>query len=51
MIKKISVINAQHKITIPKEIREQLNLEINDFLQWEINDNYIIIKPLKIIIE
>jgi len=51
MIKKISVINDQYKVTIPKEIREELGLEINDFIHWEINNNHIIIKPTKLIIE
>jgi len=51
MTKKINRISEQYKVTIPKEIREQLSLEINDFLHWEVKDKYIIIKPAKLIFE
>lgn len=51
MSEKINRINGQYKVTIPKEIREKLSLEIDDFLHWEIQDKHIIIKPAKLIVE
>jgi bifunctional DNA-binding transcriptional regulator/antitoxin component of YhaV-PrlF toxin-antitoxin module len=51
MIKEINRINGQYKVTIPRQIREDLGLEIDDFLHWEVIDRHIVIKPVKLITE
>jgi len=42
-----TVISAKFQTTIPKKIREQLKLSINDALDWQVDhDGKIIVEPL-----
>ena len=40
-------ISDGHSTLLPAEIRKTLNLAPGDILQWDIDDNTIIIKPRK----
>lgn len=47
-IKKISKVLKQNLTTIPKEIRNEFEIEEGTFIKWIINDDKsITIKPLK----
>ena len=39
-------ITRKYQITIPKEVREKLNLHIGDLLKVEVEDDKIILKPI-----
>ena len=39
-------ITRKYQITIPKEVREKLNLRIGDFLKVEVEDDKIVLKPI-----
>ena len=39
-------ITRKYQITIPKEVREKLNLRIGDLLKVEVEDDKIVLKPL-----
>lgn len=41
-----TVITSKFQTTIPKKIREKLKLAINDALEWRIEGEKIILKPL-----
>jgi AbrB family looped-hinge helix DNA binding protein len=41
-------ITSKGQITLPKEIRDQLTLRMGDYLQAEITNDKIILKPLPI---
>lgn len=40
-----STITSKYQTTIPKKIREQLNLSVKDTLEWKIVKGEIIISP------
>lgn len=42
-------IGPKHQITIPKDVFEELNLEVGDFLEAGIEDNTIVLVPKKLI--
>ena len=42
-------IRQNFQITLPAEIRKKLHLEVGDFLEAEIKDGRVIIKPQKTI--
>lgn len=39
-------ITRKYQITIPKEIREKLNLRVGDLLKVELEDDKIVLRPL-----
>lgn len=41
-----TTITAKFQTTIPKKIREQLKLAVNDSIEWRIEGEKIILKPL-----
>jgi len=43
------VVTRKYQITIPKEIREKLKIEIGDKLLVSLEDDKIIIRPIKAI--
>ena len=42
-------IGPKHQITIPKEIFQNLHLEIGDYLEVQVRDNFITMMPKKLI--
>jgi len=50
-VKNVSPIKSKlkrgYKITIPKSIREALNIKENSELEWRVEDQKIIIEPIK----
>lgn len=44
---KKSKVSAKGLTTIPKEIREALNITVGCELSWEIKDDTIIVKPIE----
>lgn len=42
-----STVTSKYQTTIPKSIREQLKLNINDTLEWEIQDNKVLVYPVQ----
>jgi AbrB family looped-hinge helix DNA binding protein len=40
-----STITSKYQTTIPKTIRENLSLDVNDTLEWEIDQGKIIVFP------
>jgi antitoxin PrlF len=43
---KTSKITSKYQATVPKEIREFLGLSAGDGLQWEIEDDQVVVKKL-----
>ena len=41
-----SVITSKFQTTIPKKIREQLHLSINDSLDWQVEKGQIVVSPM-----
>jgi AbrB family looped-hinge helix DNA binding protein len=41
-----SRITSKYQITIPKEIRDRLNLSISDSIEWKIEKNKIFVEPV-----
>ena len=41
----LSTITSKFQTTIPKEIREGLNLSVKDLLEWKIDKKTVIITP------
>ncbi len=39
-------ITRKYQITIPKEVREKLNLRIGTFLRVEVEDDRIVLRPI-----
>ena len=39
-------ITRKYQITIPEEVREELNLRIGDFLKVEVEGGKIVLKPI-----
>jgi AbrB family looped-hinge helix DNA binding protein len=42
-----SVITAKFRTTIPKELRERLNLSIHDTLEWKVDRGKIVVLPVQ----
>jgi len=42
-----SRITSKFQTTIPKEIREKLKLDVYDAIEWSIEDDKIIVEPVK----
>ncbi|RLA97512.1 MAG: AbrB family transcriptional regulator [Deltaproteobacteria bacterium] len=42
-----TVITSKYQTTIPKKIREAMNISIKDTIEWKIEDGKIVIVPLK----
>ena len=42
-----SAITSKFQTTIPKKVRENLKLSVNDTLRWEIEGEKAVIKPMK----
>ena len=42
-----SVIASKFRTTIPKEVRERLNLSVYDTLEWKIYQGKIFVQPLQ----
>ena len=42
-----STITSKFQTTIPKQIRDSLNLSVKDMLEWEIVNGKIIVVPAK----
>ena len=42
-----SIITEKFQTTIPKKVRENLKLSVNDTLSWEIEGEKAVIKPMK----
>lgn len=43
---KASKLTSKYQATVPKEVREFLGLAAGDGLQWEIENNQIVVKKL-----
>jgi AbrB family looped-hinge helix DNA binding protein len=43
---KASKITSKYQATVPKEVREFLGLSAGDGLQWEIEDDHVVVKKL-----
>jgi AbrB family looped-hinge helix DNA binding protein len=43
---KASKLTSKYQATVPKEVREFLNLASGDGLQWEIEDDHVVVKKL-----
>ncbi|MDH5718612.1 MAG: AbrB/MazE/SpoVT family DNA-binding domain-containing protein [Spirochaetia bacterium] len=42
-----SKITSKYQTTIPKEVREKLKLSVSDSIEWEVENDKIVIKPAK----
>lgn len=42
-----SKVTDKFQITIPKSIRDKLNILKNDIIEWDVKKGYIIIKPAR----
>ena len=40
-----TIITSKYQTTIPKAIRENLNLSINDALEWKVKNGKIVVLP------
>lgn len=43
---KASKLTSKYQATVPKEVREFLGLASGDGLQWEIEDDHVVVKKL-----
>ena len=43
---KASKLTSKYQATVPKEVREFLGLASGDGLQWEIENDYVVVKKL-----
>ncbi|MEE9193373.1 MAG: AbrB/MazE/SpoVT family DNA-binding domain-containing protein [Thermodesulfobacteriota bacterium] len=41
-----SKITSKYQITIPREIRDRLNLSVSDSIEWKIERNKILVEPV-----
>jgi len=41
-----SKITSKFQITIPREIRDRLNLSVSDSIEWKIEKNRILVEPV-----
>jgi AbrB family looped-hinge helix DNA binding protein len=42
-----SVITSKYQTTIPKRVREQLKLSVNDALEWRVVKGQMVVYPLQ----
>ena len=42
----ITKVTSKGQVTLPKQIREELGIEFGDFIDFQIKDNMVIIKPI-----
>lgn len=42
-----TVITSKYQTTIPKSIREDLNISINDTLEWKVENGRIVVMPMQ----
>lgn len=42
-----SVITSKFQTTIPKRIREEMNLSVKDTIEWVVVDGKIVVTPVK----
>ncbi len=42
-----TTITSKYQTTIPKAIREDLNISINDTLEWNVEDGKIMVLPMQ----
>ncbi len=42
-----TVITAKYQTTIPKKIRQQLHLSINDTIDWQVEGGRIVVVPIQ----
>ena len=42
-----SVVTSKFQTTIPKRIRENMNLSVSDTLDWEIENEKIVVRTIK----
>ncbi len=42
-----TIITSKYQTTIPKAIREDLNISINDTLEWNIENGRIVVLPMQ----
>ncbi|MDH5718886.1 MAG: type II toxin-antitoxin system PrlF family antitoxin [Spirochaetia bacterium] len=42
-----SKITSKYQTTIPKEIRKKLKLSVSDSIEWEVENDTVVIKPAK----
>ncbi len=42
-----SVVTSKFQTTIPKSIRENMNLSVSDTLDWEIENDKIVVRTIK----
>ncbi|ODS29747.1 MAG: putative transcriptional regulator [Candidatus Scalindua rubra] len=41
-----SRITSKYQITIPRKIRDKLNLSVSDSIEWKIEKNKILVEPV-----
>jgi AbrB family looped-hinge helix DNA binding protein len=41
-----SKITSKFQVTIPREIRQQLKLQVSDAIEWIVEDNRIYVEPV-----
>lgn len=42
-----STITAGFRITLPKEVRERLNLSVNDVIDWQLEEGRVAVCPVR----
>ena len=42
----ITKVTSKGQVTLPKKIREELGIEFGDFIDFQVKDNMVIIKPI-----
>jgi AbrB family looped-hinge helix DNA binding protein len=42
-----SVVTSKFQTTIPKRIRDNMNLSVRDTLDWEIEDDRVVVRTIK----
>ena len=42
-----STITARFQTTIPKDVRERLNLKVHDVIDWQIEEGKVVVSPVR----
>ena len=42
-----STVTSKYQTTIPKSIREELRISVNDTLEWEVEDGKVLVYPVR----
>lgn len=42
-----SKITSKYQITLPKEIRQRLNVDVSDILEWHLTPHGVLVEPAK----